>query len=172
MAGRHTLLLLCQFLSLLVFFNNLPNQYTRFYTCKHQQILHRVTSTIYSTHKSSNPREKLPITRWTKHGLTVITLPASKSAHVSVTLQLLKCGDVHPLPGPNSSPGAYAGGGGALGTRAPPTWEKSSAQKCPKEKRKFRPDMSAKKNVHVPLRHHKIKTKKLGKKKKIVKGKG
>ena len=112
MAGRHTLLLLCQFLSLLVFFNNLPNQYTRFYTCKHQQILHRVTSTIYSTHKSSNPREKLPITRWTKHGLTVITLPASKSAHVSVTLQLLKCGDVHPLPGPNSSPGACAGGGG------------------------------------------------------------
>ena len=29
----------------------------------------------------------------------------------------------------------------------PPTWEKSSAQKCPKEERKFRPDMSAKKNV-------------------------
>ena len=53
-----------------------------------------------------------------------------------------------------------------------PTWEESSAQKCQKEKRKFRPDMSAKKNVHVPLRYHKIKTKKLGKKKKIVKGKG
>ena len=27
----------------------------------------------------------------------------------------------------------------------PPTWEKSSAQKCPKEERKFRPDISAKK---------------------------
>ena len=54
----------------------------------------------------------------------------------------------------------------------PPTWEKSSAQKFSKEKRKFRPDMSAKKNVHVPLRYHEIKTKKLGKKKKIVKGKG
>ena len=46
-------------------------------------------------------------------------------------------------------------GGGALGARAPPTWEKSSAQKCPKEERKFRPDMSAKKNMHVPLRYHK-----------------
>ena len=46
--------------------------------------------------------------------------------------------------------------GFALGARAPPpppTWEKSSAQKCPKEERKFRPDMSAK-----------IKTKKVGKK--------
>ena len=65
--------------------------------------------------------------------------------------------------------------GGALGARAsppPPIWEKSSAQKCPKEERKFGPDMLAKKNVHVPLRCHKIKTKKLGKKKKIVKGKG
>ena len=39
------------------------------------------------------------------------------------------------------TPGAYAGGGCA---RAPPTWEKSSAQKCPKEDRKFRPDMLAK----------------------------
>ena len=53
----------------------------------------------------------------------------------------------------------------------PPHLGKSSAQKCPKEKRKFRPDMSAKKNVHVLLRYHKIKTKKPGKKKKIVKGK-
>ena len=43
----------------------------------------------------------------------------------------------------------------------PPTWEKSSAQKCPKEEEKFRPDMSAKKNVHVPLRYDKIKTKKV-----------
>ena len=52
-------------------------------------------------------------------------------------------------------------GGGALGARAspPPGTEKSSAQKCPKEKRKFRQDISAKKNVHVPLRYHKIKTK-------------
>ena len=55
-------------------------------------------------------------------------------------------------------------GGGALGARAPPAWNKSSAQKCPKEERKFRPDISAKKNVHVPLRYHKIKTKKLGEK--------
>ena len=71
--------------------------------------------------------------------------------------------------------GAYAGGGVHwvhVQPPPPPTWEKSSAQKCPKEKRKFRPDMSAKKNVHVPLRYHKVKTKKLGKKKKIVKGKG
>ena len=58
--------------------------------------------------------------------------------------------------------GAYAGGGGgALGTRAPPNWEKSSAQNCPKEERKLRPDMWAKKNVHVPLRYNKIKTKKV-----------
>ena len=58
------------------------------------------------------------------------------------------------------------GGGGALGARAPPspTWERSSVQKCPKEERNFRPDISAKNNVHVPLRYHKIKTKKLGKK--------
>ena len=38
----------------------------------------------------------------------------------------------------------------------PPTWEKSSAQKCSKKERKFRPDMSAKKNVHVPIRYDKI----------------
>ena len=55
--------------------------------------------------------------------------------------------------------------GGALGARAPPpTWEKSSAQKCPKEERKFRPDMSEKRNVHVPLRYDKVKTKKVEKK--------
>ena len=36
--------------------------------------------------------------------------------------------------------------------------EKSSVQKCPKEERKFRPDMSAKKNVYVPLSYDKIKT--------------
>ena len=74
--------------------------------------------------------------------------------------------------------GAYAGGGGgalgALGARAPPppTWEKSSAQKCPKEEKMFRPDMTAKKNVHVPLRCHKIRTKKVEKKEDISKRKG
>ena len=57
------------------------------------------------------------------------------------------------------------GGGGALGARASPTWEKSSAQNCPKEERKFRPNMSAKKIVHVPFRYDRIKTKKVGKKK-------
>ena len=62
--------------------------------------------------------------------------------------------------------------GGALGARAPPTWEKRSAQKCPKEERKFRPDMSAKKNVHILLRYHKTKTKKLGKKEENSKRKG
>ena len=35
--------------------------------------------------------------------------------------------------------------GGALGAHAPPPGKKSSAQKCPKEERKFRPDISAKK---------------------------
>ena len=58
--------------------------------------------------------------------------------------------------------GAYARG--MHWVHVPPTWEKNSAQKCSKEKRKFRPDMSAKKNVHFPLRYHKIKTKRLGKK--------
>ena len=64
--------------------------------------------------------------------------------------------------------------GDALGARAPPspTWKKSSAQKCPKDESKFRPDMSAKKNVHVPLRYNKIKTKKVGKKENISKRKG
>ena len=60
--------------------------------------------------------------------------------------------------------GAYAGGVHWMHVHPPPTWGKSSTQKCPKEERKFRPDMPAKKNVHVPLRYHKIKTKKLGKK--------
>ena len=74
--------------------------------------------------------------------------------------------------------GAYAeGGGGALGARAhtpppPPHLEKSSAQRYSKEERKFRPDMSAKESVHVPLRYDKMKTKKVGKNKKIVKRKG
>ena len=67
--------------------------------------------------------------------------------------------------------GVYAGGCTGC-TCTPPTWEKSSAQKCPKEERKFRPDISAKKNVHVPLRYHKIKTKKLGKKEENSKRKG
>ena len=53
-----------------------------------------------------------------------------------------------------------------------PSWKKSSAQKCPKEERKFRPDMWSKNNVHVPLRYDKIKTKKVGKKEDISKGKG
>ena len=66
-------------------------------------------------------------------------------------------------------------GGSALGARAtppPPTWKESSAQKCQKEERNFRPDMSAKRNVHVPLRYHKIKTEKLGKKEENSKKKG
>ena len=61
------------------------------------------------------------------------------------------------------------GGGGGGGEC---TWEKSSAQKCPKEERKVRPDMSAKTNVHVPLRYDKIKTKKAGKKEERSKRKG
>ena len=54
----------------------------------------------------------------------------------------------------------------------PPTWEKRSAQKCPREERKFRPDMLAKKNMHVPLRYDKIKTKEVGKKEENGKRKG
>ena len=54
-----------------------------------------------------------------------------------------------------------------------PTWENRSAQKCPNEERKFRPDMSAKlKNVYVPLRYDKIKTKMVGKKEENSKRKG
>ena len=63
--------------------------------------------------------------------------------------------------------------GGALGAlHPPPHLEKSSAQKCPKEERKFRPDMAAKRNVHVPLRYDKIKTKTVGKKEDKSKRKG
>ena len=62
--------------------------------------------------------------------------------------------------------------GSALGARAPPTWEKCSAQKCPKEERKFRPDMSEKTNMHVPLKYDKIRTKKIGKKEERSKRKG
>ena len=64
--------------------------------------------------------------------------------------------------------------GGALGARAPPppNLEKSSAQKCSKEERKLRPDMAAKRKVHVPLRYDKIKTKKVGKKEDKSKRKG
>ena len=61
---------------------------------------------------------------------------------------------------------------GCMCTPPPPTWEESSAQKCPKEERNFYPDMSAKRNVHVPLRYHKIKTEKLGKKEENSKKKG
>ena len=46
--------------------------------------------------------------------------------------------------------------------------KKSSAQKCPKEERKFHPDMSAKKNVHVSLRCDKIKTKVLETNKQVI----
>ena len=62
-----------------------------------------------------------------------------------------------------STAGPYAGGVHWVHVHPPPpTWEKGSAQKCPKEERKFRPDMSAKKNVHVPFRYDK--TKRVGKK--------
>ena len=68
--------------------------------------------------------------------------------------------------------GACAGGG-ALGASAPPPPPgKKFRSEMSKREEKFHPDTSAKKDVQVPLRYHKIKTKKLGKKKKIVKGKG
>ena len=55
-----------------------------------------------------------------------------------------------------------------LGARAPPppppTREKSSAQKCPKEERKFHPDMSAKKKCARSAQMRQTKTKKVGKK--------
>ena len=54
----------------------------------------------------------------------------------------------------------------------PPNLEKSSAKKFPIEERKFRPDMSAKKNVHAPLRYDKIKTRKVGKKEDTSERKG
>ena len=67
--------------------------------------------------------------------------------------------------------GAYAGGVHWVHVH-PPSWDRSSAQKCLKEERKFRPDMSVKTNVHVPLRYDKIKTKKVGKKEEKSKRKG
>ena len=50
----------------------------------------------------------------------------------------------------------------------PPTWKKSSAQKCTQEETKFRPDMSAKKNVHVSLTYNKITTKVLETNKRVM----
>ena len=41
----------------------------------------------------------------------------------------------------------------------PPNQEKSFAQKCPKEEIKFRPEISAKQNVYIPLRYDKTNTK-------------
>ena len=63
--------------------------------------------------------------------------------------------------------GAYAGGVGALGARAPPppTWKKSSAQKSPKEERKFRPDKLAKRMCTFRSDTTKLKRKRQGKKK-------
>ena len=52
-----------------------------------------------------------------------------------------------------------------------PHLKKRSAQKRPKEERKFRPDILAKR-MHVPLRYNKIKTKKLGEKEEESKKKG
>ena len=70
------------------------------------------------------------------------------------------------------TPSAYEGGGGGRGVHSQPG-KKLPLRNVPKEERKFRPNMSAKKNVHVPLRYDKIKTKKVGeKKKKRVKGRG
>ena len=63
-------------------------------------------------------------------------------------------------------------GGGCTGCRCTPPPEKNSTQKCPKEERTFRPDMSVNKNVHVPLRYDRIKTKKVGKKEDSSKRKG
>ena len=68
--------------------------------------------------------------------------------------------------------GAYARGVHWVFVHPPPHLEKSSTQKCPKDERKFCPDMSSKKNVHVPLRYNKVKTKKVGKKEDISKRKG
>ena len=60
--------------------------------------------------------------------------------------------------------GAYAGGGCTGCTCTLTTWEESSAQKRPKEERKFRPDMSAKKES--ALTYDKINAKKRGKRRK------
>ena len=50
--------------------------------------------------------------------------------------------------------GAYAGGGGgALGARAPPTWEKVPLRNVQKRRESSAQIMSAKKNVLVPLRN-------------------
>ena len=51
---------------------------------------------------------------------------------------------------------------------SPPHLEKSSAQKCSKEERKFHPEISAKRDVHVPLRYDKIKTKVLETNKQVI----
>ena len=63
------------------------------------------------------------------------------------------------------------GGGGALGARALPHLGKKFRSEISKRGEKVPPRYMAKKNVHVPLRYDKIKMKKVGKNKKIVKRK-
>ena len=50
----------------------------------------------------------------------------------------------------------------------PPNQEKSFAQKCPKEEIKFRPEISAKQNVYIPLRYDKTNTKVLEINKQVI----
>ena len=64
------------------------------------------------------------------------------------------------------------GGGCALGARAPSHLGKMFRSEMYKRGEKVPPRYVRKKNVHVPLRYDKMKTKKVGKNKKIVKRKG
>ena len=62
-----------------------------------------------------------------------------------------------------------------MGVHWPPPPPPQPAKNVPLrnvQKRKFRPDMPAKKNVHVALRYDKIKMKKVGKKEDISKRRG
>ena len=122
----------------------------------------------------SNPTWLLSVKMWTRASLMRKTPAATVlivqnivvfivGLHCATSVQCLK--RTRTLPDGRQETGAYAGGGCTGCMCTPPPGKKSSAQKCPKEERKFRLYMSAKKNVHVRLRYDKIKTKKLGKKK-------
>ena len=66
---------------------------------------------------------------------------------------------------------AYAGGGGGVHVHHPHLGKKFRSEMS-KKGEKVPPRYVGKKNVHVPLRYDKMKTKKVGKNKKIVTRKG
>lgn len=58
-------------------------------------------NTFYRRDKRQGQPLHFPVVEWDKHGRTTIALPTSNQTY-EVQIYILICGDVHPLPGPNS----------------------------------------------------------------------